>query len=307
MPAIALDARALEDYLPHRGVNLIADQVTLQDGGKQAIATTRLTLPDPRGREALGRRDASGAAFWYEPFLGELMALTGLPLLHERLAAAGQVSVFSMISKLVFHRLAPLGGEIVGQATITRDRGTFTGFQTSATVDGQPLLEAEVMSGTATLAEISGSAKAVDEPLPAGEAIPEAWFAWKPAHLRFATTIVAEDAAAGRLVTGYHYGKDHPFVPGHFPGGPLMMGVTQWAAIADAAWAARCRFGLTGTIIANGVMKRPDGREVMDVRDLELADEGGVPRITSTKRIAFRDKVVPGESVLVEVTVGTRP
>jgi 3-hydroxymyristoyl/3-hydroxydecanoyl-(acyl carrier protein) dehydratase len=32
----------------------------------------------------------------------------------------------------------------------------------------------------------------------------------------------------------YTYPQDHPFVEGHFPGNPIMMGITQWIGCADA-------------------------------------------------------------------------
>jgi hypothetical protein len=60
-------------------------------------------------------------------------------------------------------------------------------------------------------------------------------------------------------------------------------------------------------LLAQGTIARPNGAEILDVRDLELVDDGGVPRIAATKRIAFRDKVLPGDEVLVSVTVVPRP
>jgi 3-hydroxymyristoyl/3-hydroxydecanoyl-(acyl carrier protein) dehydratase len=84
----------------------------------------------------------------------------------------------------------------------------------------------------------------------------------------------------------------------------LMMGVTQWAAIADATFAAAKRFALSGSVTAQGTIKRVDGAEILDVRDLVLAVEPGkTPRITATKRIAFREPVIPGDAITVEVTV----
>jgi hypothetical protein len=81
------------------------------------------------------------------------------------------------------------------------------------------------------------------------------------------------------------------------------MGVTQWAMVADAAWQARNAFGYPGGVIAQGVVRRQDGSEIIDVRDLHLAVDGGLPRIASTKRLAFREPMRPGDGVLVEVTV----
>jgi 3-hydroxymyristoyl/3-hydroxydecanoyl-(acyl carrier protein) dehydratase len=304
MPALTLDAKALEAYLPHRGVNLMPDTVELNEGRTKAISRTRVRPGDPRRREVMGRTAADGTACWYEPFLGELMALTGVPLLHERLAPINQVAVFSMISRLVFDRLAPLDAEVVGEAEIIRDRGAFIMFATSASVNGQRILEAEVMSGSAAIADIAKGEVGVGGPAPSGTPVDRSHFAWKPASTCFIDSVIS-DAASGKLVAAYRYPTDHPFVPGHFPGGALMMGVTQWAAVADAAWAAAKLFGHR-SVMAQGTIARANGAEVLDVRDLELVDEGGVPRIASTKRIAFRDKVLPGDEVVVSVTVQAR-
>ena len=82
-----------------------------------------------------------------------------------------------------------------------------------------------------------------------------------------------------------------------------MMGVTQWAMVADAGWIARNQFGMTGGVMVNGVVRRQDGSDVLDVRDLHLADFDGLPRIVGTKRLAFREPLRPGDGVLVDVTV----
>jgi len=305
MTETTLDAKALEAYIPHRGANILPDTVTMDAARTRAVSRTRVLPGDARGRELFGRRGPDGGAYWYEPFLAELMALTGVPLLRDKLAPLGHVAVFSMISKIVFDRLAPLAGEVVGEAVITRDRGAFTVFSTKATIDGQRILEAEVMSGSAALADIAGGPRAEAGSFAAGTVPEPALLGWKPAPTRFADTVLSADPATGKLVAGYRYPLDHPFVPGHFPGAALMMGVTQWAAVADAAWLALRAFGHRA-VVAQGTIRRPSGAEILDVRDLELVDDGGVPRIAGTKRIAFRDKVLPGDAVLVEVTVIAR-
>jgi len=304
MPSQILDHRALEAYLPHRGINLMPDQVELFDGGTKSRSLTRIPPGDPRGREVFGRRDAEGRVCWYEPFLGELMALTGVSLLHERLAPSGQVAVFSSVSRVVIHGFAPLDAEVVVSTEITRDRGAFTIFSTWAECAGRRIVEAEVMSGVSTLAAILSAAAPAAGGAPAGEAIDPTALAWKPATMRLADRVVSADAASGRLVTAYTYPVDHPCVPGHFAGGPLMMGMMQWGAVADAAIIAARRFALGSTVVAQGVLRRIDGTEIVDIRDLSLTGcDGPAPRIAATKRIAFRGIVRPGEAVLAEVTV----
>jgi 3-hydroxymyristoyl/3-hydroxydecanoyl-(acyl carrier protein) dehydratase len=200
---------------------------------------------------------------------------------------------------VVFHRQVPLAGKLVGHAEITRDRAPFTVFGTWAEVDGEKVLEAEVMSGVSTLAEVCGRPP---RPLPLPPSEPVADFAWKGRAIRFVDGVAAYDAAGRRITCTYTYPTDHPFVPGHFPGAPLMMGVTQLAAVADAGWVLLQRLGLGGGTVS-GSVKRPDGSEVAEVRELQLADDGGVPRIAALRRIAFREPVRPGDTLLIEAAL----
>lgn len=306
MPEVMLDATALESYLPHRGLNLLPDSVSLSADRLHAVSRTRVPEGDPRGRRLFTRRDAAGVDCWYEPFLAELMALTGVPLLNDRLAPNGQVAVFSMISKLTFYASAPIGRELIGYADITRDRGTFTQFSTRAEVDGVKILDAEVMSGVAPFSALSARPADRTSAPTGGEAVDPALFPEKAAAIRFVDRVLEADASNGRVLCSYTYPTDHPLVPGHFPKAAVMMGVTQWAAFVDATRIAAQRFGLGERVIANGTIRRAGagagGGEVLDVRDLDLRIEGGRARIAATKRIAFRDPVLPGESLLIEAT-----
>ncbi len=295
---IVLDHQALESHLPHRGCNLLPDRVDIDDAGTSARSYAQIQVGDPRGREVMGRRDAAGTHCWYEPFVFEFLALTGLPLLTPRLSAAGQVGVFSSISRIVFHRQVPFSGQLVGHTEITRDRPPFTVFSTWAEIDGVRVMEGEVMSGVSTLAEVSGRPLR-PLPLPKVEAIDGARFAWKDRPVRFIDGVVSWDPATRHIVCSYTYPTDHAFVPGHFPGAPLMMGVTQFAAVADAAWLAAGRLGLNACT-ASGSVRRPDGTEVAEVRELALMNDGGVPRVASLRRIAFREPVRPGDTLLID-------
>ncbi len=291
------DLEALKSHLPHRGVNLLPDSVEISDCGLKAVSRTRIPATDIRGRQVFARRDGR----WAEPFLAELMALTGVALVAPRLG--GNVAVFSMISRISFLLPPRITEEVVGHAAITRERSGFTTFSTRAECGGRTILEAEVMSGSASMADISGfPARPFHGTLPA-QALPAGCLDWKPAHLRFVDNIVHAEPEQRKLLCSYTYPTDHPFVPGHFPGAPLMMGVTQWSAVADAAWVAAKLFGIVGGVVANGSVKRQDGSDVLDVRELQLEVDDGVPRIASTKRVAFREPVRPSDGLLVEVTV----
>ncbi|MCX8039286.1 MAG: hypothetical protein RMM29_00180 [Planctomycetota bacterium] len=297
MPRL-LDPAALAAVLPHRGCNLIPDEVVVADDGRSSTARVRVPAGDERGRTVFMRRAGDGTPCWYEPFVLEFLALAGIPLIAARLAP-GQAAVFSAIARVAIHGLAPSAEELLGEARIVRERPPFTVFATSAQCAGRCVLEAEVMSGAAELAAIAGEPPC---PAPPPAAAPLADWPWKPRHLRFVDGVVAWRAEARRVHCAYTYPPDHPFVPGHFPGAPLMMGVTQLAAVADAALVALERLGQRAGA-ADGRVQRADGREVAEVRGLQLIEDGGVPRLAALQRIAFRSPVRPGEALLIEAAL----
>ena len=300
--SLRLDYKDLEDYLPNRGINILPDELVISEDGNSGVTKTRVPADDERGRRIFGRDDGQGNWVWNEAFLGELMALTGVPLMAKELAAEGKVSVFSKISNVSMSKLLPMDAEIIGKTTITRRRSAFTVFSCQAYIGDEQVLDSEVLSGAAPLSDIASSPV---QALPAqdGEAILRP--TWKDERMQFADTVLESDPETGRLLASYHYPIDHPLVPGHFPDAALMMGVTQWSAIADAAWEARRRFQISGAISVDGRIYRPDGSDIVNVRDLQLEPIAGteLPRLRSTNRIAFRDPIRPGDGVFIEVTV----
>ncbi|MFW5882420.1 MAG: hypothetical protein ACOC02_07175 [Guyparkeria sp.] len=301
MPETLLDHVALESYMPHRGPNLLPDSLTISEDGQRALSRTRVDPDDPRGRDIFSRDAADGGRVWLEPFIGELMALTGIPLLKAKLDAAGQVAVFSAVSRIVFGAEAPLGAELEGHAVITRDRGAFTQFTAELQCAGELVYKAEIMSGQAAMADVAGQpVQAPDwdaaEPL-------QADFGFKAPAMRFIDGVRSWDPDAGRMVGVHTYPEGHPLVPGHFPGAALMMGMCQWTAIADAAWEARARSGHRGAMKVAGAITRPGGDQVLEVRDMVLSDAGGIPRFTGARRLAFREPIRPGDGIVITVDV----
>ncbi|NRA37586.1 MAG: hypothetical protein HRU15_05560 [Planctomycetes bacterium] len=304
MSELVIDHIGLEEYIPHRGINILPDHLTISEDGQVGITKTNVSPDDARGRNIFARKNEDGVNAWCEPFLGELMALTGVPLLAKELAGEGKVSVFSKISNVTMAKLLPMNCEITGKTTITRRRGPFTQFSCQAYVGDEQVLHSEVLSGAAPMADIASSPV---QALPdvSGELIAKP--TWKDPAMHFADEILEEDKEAGTVLAIYRYPEDHPLVPGHFPDAALMMGVTQWSAIGDVAWEARRRFGITSAISASGRIYRPDGSDIVNVRGMELEPVGpeseDMPRLRATNRIAFRDPIRPGDGVFIEVTI----
>ena len=296
---IRLGFKELEEYIPHRGINILPDELVISEDGTVGTTKTVVHENDERGRRIFGRDDGAGNWVWNEMFLGELMALTGVPLLAKELAEEGKVSVFSKIANVTMSKLLPMDQEIIGKTTVTRRRGAFTTFSCQAYIGDEQVLDSEVLSGAAALGDIASSP--VQSAELSGEAIAKP--SHKDAHMHFADLVLEENKDEGTLLAGYFYPTDHPLVPGHFPNAALMMGVTQWGAIADAAWEARSRFGLDSAISVDGRIYRPDGSDIVNVRGLELEAHNGLPRIRKTNRIAFRDPIRPGDSIFIEVKI----
>ena len=201
-------------------------------------------------------------------------------MLTEGLKKENKVAVFSAISKAE----APISGdfyaEIIGEAKITRIRSGFAQFVADLKINGEIVYQAEVMSGSASMAEILGGERSPQEPIASGESLTP--FAWKPAEMTFIDRVISQGDDS--IQAGYRYPENHPFVPGHFPDGPLMMGVTQWMAIGDALAELAQRKGLgDGSYVGQGSITRADGSEVVSGRDLAFEILGGVPRMSGAE------------------------
>ena len=233
-------------------------------------------------------------------FLGRINRLNRCADAHRRIKQRGKVAVFSAISKASAPIPADFHAEIIGEAQITRARSGFAQFTAHLKVNGEIVYEAEVMSGSASMADIMGGEAASQEPIAKGEEFSP--FAWKPAEMTFIDRIIQQKDS--EIQAGYQYPTDHPFVPGHFPDGPLMMGVTQWAAIGDALVALAKAKGLgDGSYIGQGGITRQDGSEVVSGRDVSFDIVDGIPRMTGARRIMFRDVVRPGDELLVNASI----
>ncbi|MDA3961181.1 MAG: hypothetical protein PF961_10350 [Planctomycetota bacterium] len=290
----------LEAYLPHRGCNLLLDDLTINADSTKGVGNVCIAADDPHGRSIFGRDDGAGNRCWQEPFLAEILALAGVSLLKERLAAEGKEGVYSAISRVKCHGLARMDIPLEATAIISRDRGGFTQFTGGLLQDGRSVMEGEFMSGRAPLDEVASKPAQPGDGV-SGEAL-TADFGWKDPRMCFVDDVRSWNAETGEIACGYTYPVDHPFVPGHFPNAALMMGVTQWLAIADAAVEAATRLGTTGDLKVSGAVKRATGNSVVDVRDLVLGWDQGVPVIRSTNRIAFREPVRPGDGLIAEIT-----
>ena len=152
---------------------------------------------------------------------------------------------------------------------ITRERKDFTVQAGELMQNGEVKMTAEIMSGWAPGDSIAAAQPREERLDETGEALlaptdRDPRFGFCDAYLG----PVADDPNTHRGV--YTYPSDHPLVPGHFPAGGVMMGVTQWAAVAELAGEVARRGGHQALTVSGG-LSRPGGDRVLDVRGLRIS------------------------------------
>jgi 3-hydroxymyristoyl/3-hydroxydecanoyl-(acyl carrier protein) dehydratase len=127
-------------------------------------------------------------------------------------------------------------------------------------------------------------------------------FAYKNPHMTFIDTRYTHQS--GYALYGLTYSLQHPLTRGHFPGNPVMMGVSQWQMLEDTVTDLHHRSELSA-----GVWQM-DARIVSDTfipicdmkgMVLSISPQGIVTTIAARK-IAFKQRVSPGDRLILEVS-----
>lgn len=294
-----MNREAMLAYMPHRGRNVLIDEFEDLGRGK---GRARLTVDggDPLGRDLFLVRGPDGLRY-SQFFLVEHAALCSVMILREEMKG-GRLAYFSTISRFRARSHPRAGIPLVSEVRRGRDRREFRTFRASlSTAEGEPVLEVDFMAYLA--ASGARPEEGREGPRP-GEFPP-------PAEDRFpcfAPSMVFVGGPDGEGRWGGVYPADHPLAEGHFPGAPVMMGMTQWLAVAQRA-ALGAPSG-SSRVAASGRLAASDGRSVAEVSGLVIETvkdgEGRIRdlRLLGTKRVAFRDRILPGDAWVVEVTGG---
>ena len=293
------EGKALEDFLPHRGTNLIIDAVEIESADK-GHTSLRIARGDALGRDVILRRGPRGEEFITEVFLVEHLALGAICVLRRELPP-GHIFFFSSILNFDFAEFAKAGEELSGTVSRKKDRGAFRRFEARLSGEGgREICSGEIMAYTAPIESARGEPTSGDEP-PRCESVEPSLFDWKDERLILLDGLVERREGGARF--SYRYPADHVFVPGHFPGNPVMMGVVEWQAMADAAWAYARACGLAGEKRFSGSLTKAGGGggAVADVKGLVMEIEES-PLIRSVRRVSFRGMARPGDVLLIDVS-----
>lgn len=325
-----IEGEALEESVPHRGVNLLLDAVRVSGAGGPPRRTDPPGLAKGEGRlciapgDALGRdiflrQSTAGGPVLMGPVFAEHLALCSLYVLRPEMSE-DEIAFFSTISSFKLERELRAGEAIFSEARRLRDKGRFRRFEGDIRVEGGDLAAtAEIMAYTAPGDSISKrreSGKLVAPPeVGATRPVERSLFGWKRPEMVFADERVDISPDRTQATLRYTYPCDHPFCPGHFPGNPVMMGITQWIAAADAAaWLLFERAEAGGDPPdrrrwrADVEIMRSSGSLVAEIRGLVLSTEAAgtsIPPacVETTRRVGFRDQVRPGETIFMRARV----
>ncbi len=297
------------ERLPHRHENIIIDEVTcIQDGEiSQAELSVTLSLEDP-ARAIFLRTLPNGEIVALTPVFMEILALASVVCTPKN---AHQILIYAGIA--MFKKVHDLkaGEKASGVVTRKRGRGVFINCEAQLYTDDNRL----VCTSELTAALVDRTLLEQSDDLTAKRSIPLpvqtcAIAIDKPRYGKDLRMVVADTIvhlAEDMIVTRYRYPEDHPFVRGHFPGNPVMMGVMQWMAIEDAfqayAWHYYTAATLPETVTLEGTLIRADGAIVAEIKGYKARLTGDAfCELIETKKVIFREPLRPGETVFAVLT-----
>jgi 3-hydroxymyristoyl/3-hydroxydecanoyl-(acyl carrier protein) dehydratase len=316
-----IEGDALKDCLPHRGVNILIDSVNvIRDENPQRGESVLCIAPgDALGRDIFLRQNAGGGKVLVESVLAEHLALSAICVMRPDMKP-GEIAFFSVISSFKLSRELLAGERVTAETTRLRDKGRFRRFHGVVRGEnGEVAAESDIMAYAAAptpTTERRESGKLVAPP-ESGDVRPvdPATYGWKRPEMVFVQERVHLSSGMEQAVLRYEYPPDHPFCPGHFPGSPVMMGIAEWTAALDAAAWLLFERAEAGLLPAGQTrwkaeidIIRESGAMVADVKGLvfsgEVTPEGIGPLcVESTRRVGFRDQVLPGEPIFIRARV----
>ncbi len=316
-----VQAKDMPNFMPHRFENLLVDKVTTYaDNPEQLLAVMEVTISenDALGRQLFLVKNAAGSYIYNSHVFPEVLALGALVYLNT-VRGKGYAAYFSTISN--FQRTGDIqaGEKMTAKIYLKRGKGAFQTFYGKIqNSKGEIVAETDVMAFVFLQAEAPADNADAEKKK---SAVPElsidipvdfSKIHSKDERMFFAERLVAFNDADLSTTVSFTYAKDHPFVKGHFPGNPIMMGVCQWMSAADAIDSLALQMLSTGklkdgaTITADVELVKDDGTLISEFKDVQMNytahGQEISSRLISTKKCGYRDRVIPGTRVYQRVT-----
>lgn len=299
---ITIGRKEIENILIHRHENILIDSVTY-DPNDTSTNSLDLTISsqDSLGRDIFSKQRDTNKRVISCPVYMEVLALACIIL--EGGLKDDEMIIFTGIAQ--FKKLGdfPHNTRITGNCKKLSHKQGFFKYRGSLFNGSACIGEGSMMAFLTQKSEDSSPKKKVDlPPITMSQKMPLFEGIKSPA-----ITVLDElvHISNNDCVTKYTYPINHPFVRGHFPGKPLMMGIMQWMGIEDAVFAfarmnektGKCCFLLDGDII------KEDGTLIADVSGVKVMTFINIQgfknhsEIIETRKITFRSMVTPNETI----------
>ena len=309
--ATILGKEEIQKRLPHRFENLVLDECTTYvDTIKGAYGDLKLTLSegDTSNRDIFLVRTPSGKKVFHPLVYMEVVALASVSCTGTM--PAGYAALFAGIQR--FQKTGDIfsGAPMSGRVSQQRTKGDFYKYEGLLSNDRQETIaKGEVL---AIFMDVQNGFSEAEkkEGLPIEKttdwAIPRAIFPQTEA-LVCVDSLVADDPKTP--VFSYRYPTNHPFVKGHFPNTPIMMGIMQWGMVLDGCLALshrwknslpqspRLLFKGNAEILKEGNTYACEIKQFSVVVTPPSDTSFGFSDMIETQRILFRDTVLPGDTL----------
>ena len=300
------------DIIPHRFENMLLDTVELFEENNLLRGKGTLAF----GEGDIDNRDIflikENQQKYYNPYMFmEFLALGCITVMEEKIRQ-GQTALFSSIRKVSIEKVVSEHTVLESDITLKNVSGNFHRFVGSIqTEDGSPVCSMEIMAYGVDFSSEDPDNRETTKRISASfvEAMSDvnsSVFTYKPSPMVFIDSMGNTDTDNRSLLTQYTYPSSHPFTKGHFPGNPVMMGITQLIMFADSAELLIRQLGISeGNIRASGDILKQDGTVVCEIKGLglQVRDAQIMPEFKTLKMCAFRELVRPEETLYCRVSL----
>ncbi len=136
----ALDIRGIMGALPHRYPFLLVDRIVETDNVRRAVGIKNLTMNEPFFQGHFPEKPIMPGVLMIEA-----MAQVGGVLLKESELHKDQIGLFMAVDNVKFRRTASPGDQLVMEVEVVRDRSRITSVHGKGRVNGEIVVEADMM------------------------------------------------------------------------------------------------------------------------------------------------------------------
>ena len=296
-------------YIPHRFENLLIDSCTrISPTDEGVIGTHQLHISkdDALGRHIFLRQKQAGNYVLLNACVAEILALSSIVIAGE--SDDDHIAFFSAITKFNLSGDLPADTNWTGEIKKGSEKGGFYRYYGDLTAN-ESSASCDVMAFYMNKTQLNGDqAEVKQHDLPeCKQNDPIEPFPHKDPKMMAVSHLRGLDSGGFDCICSYTYPTDHPFIKGHFPDEPVMMGVMQWMMVEDtlAVWAKKTSQNGKQHVVVDATIYTTEGQLICEIKQAECHVYSGVDDIfdqaelVATRKVAFRGRVKPGDELMI--------